>query len=84
MTVLDALKFFQADTEQISREAKRLMAAIDSLNSNVAALAADVKSLLAIPAPVAGVPEAEVQAAADAVAAIDAEVKAVLPAPPVA
>ena len=74
--LLDALKFFQADAEQISKQGKFIMAAIDNLNTNVAALAADVKSLLAVPA---GVPEAEVQAAADAVAAIDAEVKAVLP-----
>jgi hypothetical protein len=81
--LLEALKFFQEDAEQISKQGKFIMAAIDNLNTNVAALAADVKSLLAVPA---GVPEAEVQAAADAVAAIDAQVKAVqavvVPPPP--
>ncbi len=51
------------------------MAAIDNLNANVAQLKTDVEALVVKPA---GVPEAEVQAAADAVAALDAEVKKVL------
>ena len=85
--LLEALRFFQADAEQISKQGKFIMAAIDNLNTNVAALEADIKSLLAVPP--AGVPEAAVQAAADAVAAIDSQVKAVLapvvlPTPPAA
>jgi hypothetical protein len=53
------------------------MAAIDNLTANIAQLKTDVDALLALPA---GVAEAAVQAAADAVAAVDAEVKAKLPA----
>lgn len=51
------------------------MAAIDNLNTNVAKLKTDVAALIAA----GGVPEAQVQAAADAVAAIDADVVAKLP-----
>ena len=51
------------------------MAAIDTLNANVAQLKTDVEALIA---QVAGTSEAQVQAAADAVAALDAEVQAKL------
>lgn len=54
------------------------MAAIDNLTANVAKLSADVDSLLANQGP----SEASVQAAADAVAAADAKIVAVLPPPP--
>ena len=53
------------------------MAAIDNLNTNVAALKTDVDALLA---QSSAATEAQIQAAADAVAAVDAEVKAKLPA----
>lgn len=56
---------------------ERIMSAIDTLNLNVAKLDTDVKALVASKS---GVPEAQVQAAADAVAAIDAEVLAATPA----
>lgn len=46
------------------------MSAIDNLNQNIQKLSADVDALLQKPV---GVPEADVQAAADAVAAIDAK-----------
>jgi outer membrane murein-binding lipoprotein Lpp len=62
----------------ILKSQENLMSAIDTLNANVAKLSTDVDALLAKPA---GVPEAAVQTAADAVAAIDAKVTAVLPAP---
>lgn len=52
-----------------------LMAAIDNLTAAITQLDQDVKALIAKPA---GVPEAQVQAAADAVTAIDTEVKAAL------
>lgn len=52
------------------------MAALDNLKANVEQLSADVQALLAQPK---GVSEADVQAQADAVAAIDASVKAALP-----
>lgn len=51
------------------------MAAIDTLNANVAELKTNVETLIA---QSAGTAEAQVQAAADAVAAINAEVKAKL------
>ena len=51
------------------------MAAIDNANSNLAALKVDVDALIAKPA---GVPEASVQAVADEIAALDAEVKKAL------
>lgn len=54
---------------------ERIMAAIDNLTVNVAKLSTDVDTLLAKPA---GVPEAQVQAAADAVAAVDAKIVAAI------
>jgi chromosome segregation ATPase len=54
---------------------RKIMAAIDTLNTNIAQLKTDIETLLAQP----GSSEAQVQAAAEAVAAIDAEVKAKLP-----
>jgi hypothetical protein len=57
-------------TNQALQE-KNIMAAIDTLNANVAKLKADVEALLA---KQTGPTEAQVQAAADAVAAIDAEI----------
>lgn len=54
---------------------EKIVAAIDNLNTNVANLKTDVEALIAKPT---GVPEADVQAAADAVAAIDTEVVAKL------
>lgn len=59
---------------------EKTLAAIDNLNANVAALKVDVDALIAKPA---GTPEAPIQAAADAVAALDAAVKVAL-APPAA
>lgn len=53
------------------------MAALDNLTANIADLKTSVDALLALPA---GVAEASVQAAADAVAVVTAEVKAKLPA----
>lgn len=52
------------------------MAALDNLTANIADLKISVDALLALPA---GVAEASVQAAADAVAAVTAEVKTKLP-----
>lgn len=52
------------------------MAALDSAQANLAALQTDVAALLARPA--GGVPESDVQAIADAIAALDATVKAAL------
>lgn len=57
------------------------MAAIDTLNTNFAKLKADVETLITTKA---GVPEAQVQAVADAVAALDAEVVAANPPAPAA
>lgn len=57
------------------------MAAIDNLTANVDKLSADVQTLIAKanqPIPPAGVPEAAVQAQADRVAAIDAQVIAAI------
>jgi len=54
------------------------MSELDNLNANVAKLSADVDALLAKPVPT-GVDPAAVQAAADAVAAIDAKVVAANP-----
>lgn len=51
------------------------MAAIDVLNSNITTLSSEVDQLIAKPA---GVPEAQVQAAADAVAAVSVKVVAAL------
>jgi len=50
------------------------MAEIDNLNNNVAQLKADVEAYIA--SKTGAVPAAQVQAAADAVATVDAEVKA--------
>lgn len=50
------------------------MAALDNLNANVAQLKTDFEAFAA--SKQGGANEAQVQAAADAVAAIDAEVKA--------
>jgi hypothetical protein len=55
---------------------ENIMAAIDDANTNLAALQTDVTALLARPA--GGVPEASVQAIADALLALDAQVKAAL------
>lgn len=52
------------------------MAAIDTANANLQQLTADVQSLLARPS--GGVPETDVQAIADAIAALDATVKQAL------
>jgi hypothetical protein len=51
------------------------MSAIDNANKNLVDLKADVEALIAKPA---GVPETQVQAVADAIAVLDAEVKAAL------
>ena len=53
------------------------MAAIDNLNSNIATLKTDVEALIAATKDNS---EAAIQSAADAVAAVDAEVKAAMPA----
>lgn len=55
---------------------ENIMAALDSAQANLAALQTDVAALLARPA--GGVPEADVQAIADAIAALDATVKQAL------
>jgi hypothetical protein len=55
---------------------EKIMAAIDDANTNLAALQADVTALLAKPS--GGVPEASVQAIADALATLDAQVKTAL------
>lgn len=54
---------------------RHIMSAIDSANSNLEQLKQDVAALLAKPE---GVPEAQVQAVADAIAALDVTVKAAL------
>lgn len=54
---------------------KHIMAAIETANTNLEQLKTDVTALLAKPA---GVPEAQVQAIADAIAALDVTVKAAL------
>ena len=59
----------------INQETK-IMPALDTANANLEALKTDVAALLARPA--GGVPESDVQAIADALAALDAEVKAAL------
>ena len=65
------------------------MAAIDNLNTNVADLTAKVAAVadevhaLQAAAAATGVPEVQVQAAADAVAAQTAALAALLPAPTV-
>lgn len=51
-----------------------ILAALDNLNANVAQLKSDVEAYIA--SKQGGATEAQVQAAADAVAAVDAEVKA--------
>ena len=55
---------------------ENIMAVLDTAQANLAALQTDVAALLARPA--GGVPEADVQAIADAIAALDATVKAAL------
>lgn len=60
----------------ILRTLEALVSAIDDLNNNINQLKVDVEALIALPK---GVPEAEVAAAATAVASLDAEVKAALP-----
>lgn len=61
------------------------MAAIDTLNANVAALTTVVGEIATevhnLQGAATGVPEAQVQAAADAVAAQTAALQALLPAP---
>jgi len=57
---------------------EKIMAEIDNLNTNVAKLSADVDTLLAKPPVTTGVDPAAVQAAADAVAAVDAKVVAAI------
>jgi len=52
------------------------MAAIDDARTNLSTLSTDVEALLARPA--GGVPEADVQAIADAIAQLDATVKTAL------
>ena len=52
------------------------MAAIDDAKQHLSELQTDVAALLARPA--GGVPEADVQAIADALASLDAQVKAAL------
>lgn len=54
---------------------ENIMAAIDTANTNLETLKADLATLLAKPA---GVPEASVQAIADGIAALDVTVKAAL------
>ena len=51
-----------------------ILSAIDNLNANIASLKTDVEAFIANKQ--GGASEAQVQAAADAVAALDAEVKA--------
>lgn len=60
---------------------EKQMAAIDNLNTNVAKLKTDVETLIAANSANS---EAAIQAAADTVAAVDAEVVAKLPAAPIA
>lgn len=57
---------------------KKHMAAIDTLNANIAKLKTDVEAFIASHTTNS---EAQIQAAADAVAAVDAEVLAATPAP---
>jgi hypothetical protein len=54
---------------------EKIVSALDNLNQNIANLKTDVEALIAKPN---GVSETDVQAAADAVAAIDTEVVAKL------
>ena len=61
---------------EIITNQENIMAAIDTANANLQALQADVTALLA--KPTGGVPEADVQAIADAIAALDATVKTAL------
>lgn len=61
--------------DQILENQRKIMAAIDNANANLAQLKTDVEALLAKPA---GIPEAEVQAIADAIAALDVSVKAAI------
>lgn len=58
----------------IAVEGAFIMAALDTLNQNIATLKTDFEAYAA--SKQGGASEAQVQAAADAVAAIDAEVKA--------
>lgn len=60
---------------QILSNQEHQMAAIDNLNTNIATLKTDVETLIA---QTSSTSEAQIQAAADAVAAVDAEVKAKL------
>ncbi len=55
---------------------EKIMAALDTAQANLAQLSTDVAALVARPA--GGVPEADVQAIADAIAALDATVKTAL------
>ncbi len=55
---------------------ERQMAAIDDAKAHLTEVQSDVQTLLAKPA--GGVPEADVQAIADALATLDAQVKAAL------
>ena len=62
----------------ISNQEKE-MAAIDDLNAAVTQLAADVAALIALPA---GTSDAAIEAVVANINALDAQVKAALPAPP--
>ena len=61
---------------EIITNQENIMAALDTAQANLAQLSTDVQALLARPA--GGVPEADVQAIADAIAALDATVKTAL------
>lgn len=61
------------------KEFHSLMSKFDDLKSSVATLQADVTTLLSQPA---GTSDADIQAVTDSVTAIDAQVKAALPAAP--
>jgi Tfp pilus assembly protein PilW len=80
-TVVNLLRESNQKADRNHQQGERIMAAIDNLNANtakltsdVAALTTSVDTLFARPAPAAGVPEAEVQAAADAVAVANTSV----------
>ena len=59
------------------KEFQQLMSALDNLNANLSKLSTDIDALIAKQTP-SGVPEADVQAVADAVANLDAKVTAAL------
>jgi hypothetical protein len=64
------------------KQRRLLLAALETLNANIVTLNETIAKAVAViqaPPPAAGVPEAEVQAAADAVAAANATLAAALP-----